>query len=325
MHLNKLKVIPEYQRVSKILLSFVHEFYNTRFKFGRAVANVASIAKDIIDVEIFTSEQDLPILELELFSAGVNPGDVIITLKSPERAILNEWFPVFCEEKNKNSAALTFNWLSNHKNYSELKASIDFGKEYVRNMNLQEFSLPFDFCTSAITANDKLILLSDYYFQNNNNLKIFADLISKQDIITVKTLVSDVTNDLDNFILPVNEKTWITSKYANGSIEAKSIEYIQRSLIEKGYDMIFLPGLDLIKYNDINTIPSYTNIIILNNIVLIPSFNQKDDFYVKDIFKEMGFEVFSIDCSDIILANTGLHCLSKTIPASIISRINNKN
>jgi hypothetical protein len=40
-----IRLIPEYEPVEKVLFAFSHEFYNTRFGYGRAIADIASILR----------------------------------------------------------------------------------------------------------------------------------------------------------------------------------------------------------------------------------------------------------------------------------------
>jgi predicted CoA-binding protein len=41
---------------------------------------------------------------------------------------------------------------------------------------------------------------------------------------------------------------------------------------------------------------------------------KKSDEVVQEILRYHGYEVYPIDCSDIILTNSAIHCISKTAP-----------
>ena len=78
-----------------------------------------------------------------------------------------------------------------------------------------------------------------------------------------------------------------------------------------------VPALEKIEYDDIRSYPTYCNCIILNNAALVPAYNRKEDCIIQGILKDYGFGVYPIDSRDIILANCGPHCISKTIPEII--------
>lgn len=65
-----MRVIPEYEPVGRRCLSFVEEFFNSRFRYGRAIAAMTKAALDLVEVEIFVSPGDRPILEGELRAAS---------------------------------------------------------------------------------------------------------------------------------------------------------------------------------------------------------------------------------------------------------------
>jgi N-dimethylarginine dimethylaminohydrolase len=41
---------------------------------------------------------------------------------------------------------------------------------------------------------------------------------------------------------------------------------------------------------------------------------------VQGILRDYGFTVLPIDCTQIILTQSGIHCISKTIPAARMAR-----
>jgi agmatine/peptidylarginine deiminase len=61
-------------------------------------------------------------------------------------------------------------------------------------------------------------------------------------------------------------------------------------------------------------VPNYANGVILNQLALVPAYGRKEDSVVLDILRGFGFTVEQIDCSDIILSNSAIHCISTVIP-----------
>ena len=68
----------------------------------------------------------------------------------------------------------------------------------------------------------------------------------------------------------------------------------------------------------LNTLPaSYLNFLILNNAILVPTFNQaKNDATALGILRECfsGYKVTGIDCRDLIYEGGAIHCLSQQQP-----------
>jgi agmatine/peptidylarginine deiminase len=117
-------------------------------------------------------------------------------------------------------------------------------------------------------------------------------------------------------IFASNEKgEGIVSEYPPDSQQEDSIQPALHVLEEHGHTVHRVPGLDPIVYDDINTMPNYANGVIVNQAALAPACNREEDEIVSGILRDYGYEVFPIDCSNVILTNCGIHCISKTVPA----------
>ena len=71
------------------------------------------------------------------------------------------------------------------------------------------------------------------------------------------------------------------------------------------------------RFFNINTMPNYANGVLLDRAALVPAYGREEDRVIVGIMKSLGFDVFPIDCSDVILSNAGIHCLSTTLPRCI--------
>ena len=233
---------------------------------------------------------------------------------------MNEWTPIFCTDDNGKEYGLTFNWLRNHPDYKELSSLEKFSSQLVKHLGLEEYHLNFNFSTAAISANENTVFVSKHYLNDENDSEItqFKNIL-KQDIIPVPPLAEELTFDLDTYLLAIKPKVWIISNYPQNSPQGKSITFTKNILKELGHTVHSVPGLERICYGDINTFPNYTNCIILNNAVLVPSYNRKEDRYIQGILSDYGFEVFPIDSRDIVLTNSVLHCISRTLPVLSIN------
>jgi agmatine/peptidylarginine deiminase len=312
----KLRVIPEYEPVSRLFICFVQEFYNSRFKYGKALAKIIEAALPYVKVELFISENEIEIFQIELQNSGVNIDDIQLNFDSPNRSILNEWTPIFCIDDNGKKYGLTFNWLRNHPDYKELSHLEFFSSRFVKYIGMEEHHLDFDFSTSAISANEDTILVSKHYFNNENDTNIvhLRNILMQDKVFLVPSLAEELTHDLDTYLFAIKPKVWILSDYPEDSPQGKSVSFAKNILKELGHIIHMVPGLERICYGDINTFPSYTNSIILNNAVLVPSYDRKEDKYIQGILSDYGFDVYPIDSRDIVLTNSVLHCISKTLP-----------
>lgn len=314
--MSNLRIIPEYHPVSTLYLSFVHEFYNTRFAYGKAIAAMAKAARSYVNVEIFVDKDDLKYLERELADVGLKVDDIDLNFNSPRRAIINEWCPILGCDDNGNGIALTFNWLSDHPDYQTLKFSEEFGTWLAEYWRLTIYPLGFDFGTAGILASDQFVFISEDLLKCDivSKVRRFKSLLKDQEVVVIPSLADELSRDLDTYLLPIRPHVWISSKYPAGSAQAKSIEPAMQFLKGKGHTVHLVPGLERICYDDIDALPNYCNSVILNNAILVPTYQRTEDEVIQGILKDYGFEVYPIDAQMIALSNSGLHCISKTFP-----------
>lgn len=60
--------------------------------------------------------------------------------------------------------------------------------------------------------------------------------------------------------------------------------------------------------------PNHTNGVLLNQAALVPAYSRREDEVAQGILRNDGYQVYPIDCSNIILTNSAIHCISKTAP-----------
>jgi agmatine/peptidylarginine deiminase len=116
------------------------------------------------------------------------------------------------------------------------------------------------------------------------------------------------------YLWPIAPKVWIVSQYPAGSAQEESIAPALAALAFHGHTIHRVPGLEPLIYDDINTMPNYANGVIFNRLALVPAYGRKEDSVAADILRRYGFTVAPIDCSDIILSNSAIHCISTVVP-----------
>ena len=329
--MEKIRLIPEYEEVSKLYLSFENEFFNTRFKYGKAIADIVNAVAGNIPIDIFVKSGDKEILVKEFKDNNTSTSNVkfidkysitmvinLIIDKSSGTSITTSGFPIFAESKdNTKRFGLTYNYLRNHEKYDKSFQEIEeFGKWIVAKESLSEINLDFDFNSAAVAVMDDIVLISDDIINKDREEEIKSTLknLIVQNVYFIPSLPGDYTNDLDTYLFPVKNKVWIVSKYPNNSLQERSISKTISLLQELGHTIHFVPGLENIKYNDINTMPNYTNCIMINDLVLVPEYKRDEDRKIKDILENYGFKVKGIDSRKIVESNSVLHCISRTLP-----------
>jgi Peptidylarginine deiminase and related enzymes len=89
----------------------------------------------------------------------------------------------------------------------------------------------------------------------------------------------------------------------------------------KPYNLVALPMADAVYFDDERLPATYANFLIMNEVVLYPTYNQPE----KDKQARMalssafpGKEVIGVDCSSLIKQHGSLHCVTMQFPAGVL-------
>lgn len=310
-----MRLIPEYEPVQKLYLSFVQDFFNTRFNYGKALCQIIKAVQPYLEIELLVSLPDLPYFQAECARYQVTLDNVSLNHDTPERSIIAEYVPIFASSETGENIGLIFQ----HPFLENAVGLKQFSQRLTARLGFQPFELGFGFATAHLWVNEEVVLLSDAFFRGEDRetkLKFFSEHFPTQFFHTVPPLAGDTTKDLDMYLWPIAPKVWIVSEYPPHTPQADSIEPALQVLKEHNHAVHRVPGLEPIIYDDINTMPNYANGVILNQLALVPAYQRQEDEVISSILKAYGYQVFPIDCSEIILTNSGIHCISKTIPKS---------
>ncbi|RIK33506.1 MAG: hypothetical protein DCC55_34840 [Chloroflexi bacterium] len=314
-----MRLIPEYEPVQKLYLSFVHHFFNTRFHYGPAICEIIKAAHPFVEVELFVPPADLPYLQQEFERAQVDPESVLLNFDTPGRAIVAEYMPLFAEDDNGETAGFIFE----NPFIDDAPARKEFSRRVLQRLGMKPLELGFAFATAAIAVSDDIVLLSQSLFEGQDapaNLSALQERFPQQRFYVVPILAGDISHDLDMYLWPIAPGVWIVSEYPAGSQQAASIAPALQILDRHGHTVYRVPGLEPIIRDDIVAFPNYTNGVILNQAALIPAYGRREDEVVQDILRDYGYLVYPIDCSNIILTNSAIHCISKTAPKKGLQR-----
>ena len=310
-----LRFIPEYAPMRKLALCFVDVFFNQRFHYGRAHAQIIRACRGV------QVEMHLEPGEMEAFRAAVSPE--VLTLPyltldtvSPGRAIMLEAAPIYAEDADTGAAR--YGMIFHNPRLDEDARLYAFARWMAEQNGFTPLEPDFPFATAQLLVNEDVVLLSAGQFQTAEDeckLRFFQEHFPGYHFHIVPPLTGDLTDDLDMYLWSIAPKVWIASQYPAGSAQEHSISPALDVLAHYGHRVHRVPGLEPIIYEDINTMPNYANGVLLNRLALAPAYKRKEDGVVVDILHGYGFTVEPIDCSDIILSNSGIHCISAAIPA----------
>lgn len=313
-----MRLVSEYEPVQKLCLSFVHEFFNTRFNYGKTLCKIIQVVKEYVEVEVWASRADMPILQAICRDEGIILDKILINHDAPGRGIIAEYAPIFACDDLGHGVGLVFQ----HPFLDEANALHDFSQRLTHRLGFGVLELGFEFATTHLLVNDNMVLLSERLFRGLAGAlrkQRLTELFPTQTFHVVPALAGDITADLDMYLWPIAPRIWLMSEYPAHTCQAASIAPTLRVLREHGHIVHRVPGLSPLVFEDVNTMPNYANGIIVNRIALVPAYQREEDRFVVNLLQDYGYQVFPIDCSQIILSNSGLHCISKTVP--IITRL----
>jgi hypothetical protein len=311
-----VRIAPEYEPVQKLYLSFVQAFFNQRFRYGRVICSIIKSVQHHVDIEVLVAHTDLSHFQDECTRCGLAPDNVRLNHDCPSRGILAEYTPIFARDDMGNDIGLVFRnpFLENS---AELKR---FSERLIASIGFEALDIGFGFSTAHLLVNEDLVLLSDCLFHEEDRdvkLKFFSEHFPSQSFHMVPPLAGDVTKDLDMYLWPIAPKVWIVSEYPTHTPQADSIQPALGVLGRHGHTVHRVPGLEPAVCDDVNTIPNYANGVIINQAALVPAYQLKEDEVVSGILRDYGYEVYPIDCSEVILSNAGIHCISRTVPSGL--------
>jgi len=313
-----MRIIPEYESVGKLYLSFVQNFYHSRFNYGRTICEMARVVADRVTVEVFVSEDETEFFLDLLEQNDVKPDEIVLNHDSPKRGIIQDYFPIFAEDEKGNGLGLLFS-----NEYLDAREFLyRFSERTLNSIGIFALVMNESFGTAVISVNEDLCLIAEYLANGDSGLQRLQFLrknFPSQVFVPVPTLKGDSTRDLDMYLWPIKPGIWLASQYPENTPQEQSVLPAIRRIEEHGHEVIRIPGLDRIAYDDVNTMPNYANGVLINGCALYPSYCKPEDEIVGEILRVNGLDAIPIDCRDIILTQSGLHCISKTVPKRILA------
>lgn len=156
--------------------------------------------------------------------------------------------------------------------------------------------------------------------------KYMKELFGVHKIILIKAMKRDGTGHIDMFCKMLNPTTVIVGEYAkpsDGAADNFKILNDDAALLANETNGAGEPlkvfRIPMPRYT--GTSYTHTNSLIVNDLVMVPIFNQPTDNAALDVYRKLmpGARVVGFDCNQIIGANGAIHCITKLCMADPLS------
>lgn len=336
----------EWEKQSGILLCFPHngndwpgKYEAVKWAFVEFIKKVSSFE----EVYLVVADASLQQRVTEMLSmAHVDMKKVSFIIHRTNRSWMRDSGPIIVKNGSKREALnFHFNGWAKYKNY-RLDRSVPQKVADFLNVPLTSVTYkgkPVVLEGGAIDVNGKGTLLTSEECLVHPSIQVRNKGFSKADYEAIFHEYLGVTNviwlgdgiigddthgHIDDLCRFVNEDTIITvveedRKSPNYKALQDNYQRLQNAVLEDGRspNIVALPMPKQIVFDELILPASYANFLILNNCVLVPTFNDSNDRVALNIiancFPER--EVIGIAATDLIWGFGTLHCLSQQIPA----------
>ncbi|MFH6967400.1 agmatine/peptidylarginine deiminase [Flavobacterium sp. FlaQc-28] len=346
MSTNNRRFPAEWEKQQGIVLCFPHngndwpgkyEAVQWAFvEFIKKVATFETVFLVVADEKLKEKVADM------LERARVNIKNVSFIIHKTNRSWMRDSGPIIVKNGSKREALnFNFNGWAKYKNYQLDKFVPGIVADFIDVPLTQVMykGKPVIVEGGAIDVNGKGTLLTSEECLMHPTIQVRNQGFTKEDYEVVFKEYLGVTNviwlgdgiegddthgHIDDLCRFVNEDTIAiiveTDKNdSNYKPLQDNLKRLQNAKLENGKSpvIVALPMPKRVDFEDLRLPASYANFLILNNCVLVPTFNDSNDRVALNILAECfpDREVIGISCIDFIWGFGTLHCLSQQIPA----------
>ncbi len=336
----------EWEKQQGVLLCFPHngkdwpgKYEAIQWVFIEFVKKIASF-EDVILV-VASEKLQAKVTEM-LQTADVKMNKISFIIYKTNRSWMRDSGPIIVENENGREALnFNFNGWAKYKNYrldKHVPAKVaNFLKIPLTQVTYKGKSIIVE--GGAIDTNGKGTLLTteecllhpSIQVRNQNFTKkdyeaVFKEFLGITNVIWLGNGIEgdDTHGHVDDLARFINENTIITvveenKKDANYAPLQENLKRLQNAKLENGKTpkIVTLPMPKRLQFEGIRLPASYANFLILNNCVLVPTFNDSNDRIALNILANCfpKREIIGINAVDLIWGFGTLHCLSQQIPA----------
>ncbi len=336
----------EWENQEGILLCFPHngkdwpgKYEAIQWAFVEFIKKISSFEK----VYLVVADEKLKNKVAEMLQiATVATVNVSYIIQKTNRSWMRDSGPIIVKNENSREALnFNFNGWAKYKNINLDKLVPSKVAEFL-NLPLSQVlykGKPVIVEGGAIDSNGKGTLLTseecllhptiqirNHGFTKEDYEAVFKEYLGITNVIWLGDGIEgdDTHGHIDDLCRFVNEDTIVTivesdPKDSNFKPLQENLKILQNAKLENGKSpkIVELPMPKRIDFDGLRLPASYANFLILNNSVLVPTFNDTNDRIALNIiancFPER--EIIGINAIDLIWGFGTLHCLSQQIPS----------
>jgi len=335
----------EWEKHQATLLSFPHEGKDWPGKFAAIQWAFVEIIRKVAEYEpivliVKSEKHQEKVLEM-LTRAHANTGQISFVICDSNRSWMRDSGPVVVKTNDNRREALQFgfNAWAKYPNYKKdrniPKAVAQFlgidlvpvvynGKQVI----LEGGAIDVNGCGTLITTEECLMhpnkQVRNHCFTKLDYENVFREYLGITNVIWLGEGIQgdDTHGHVDDICRFVNKNTVLAcfednkKDYNHLKLE-DNLHRLKNAVLEDGkkLEVIKLPMPGRIDFEDMRLPVSYINFLITNGSVLVPTFNDKNDYKALGIIREVftGKDVIGINATDLIWGLGTLHCLSHEI------------
>jgi agmatine deiminase len=335
----------EWENQEGILLCFPHNGNDWPGKYGAIQWAFIEFIKKISEVEnvflvVANKKLQEKVSEM-LVMADVSLDKISFIIHKTNRSWMRDSGPIIIQNGTKREAInFNFNGWAKYKNYqldkfvpskvaSHLKIPLIQATYKGKPVVLEGGAIDVNGKGTLLTS-EECLLHPSIQVRNENFTKedyefIFKEYLGITNVIWLGDGVvgDDTHGHIDDLCRFVNEHTIITvvetdSKNPNYKALQNNLLRLENAVLEDGKKptIVTLPMPKTVTFDGLVIPASYANFLIINKIVLVPTFNDSNDRIALNIIANCfpDREVIGISAIDLIWGFGTLHCLSQQIP-----------
>ncbi len=345
MSSNNRRFPAEWERQQGILLCFPHsgkdwpgKYEAIKWDFVEFIKKV-SLFEQVFLIVTDTRQQE-NVAEM-LKAAHIDRKKVSFIIHKTNRSWMRDSGPVIVQNGTKREALnFNFNGWAKYKNY-QLDKHVPAKVAEFLNLPLTQViykGKPVILEGGAIDVNGKGTLLTSEECLMHPAIQVRNPGFTKSDYEAVFNEYLGITNviwlgdgiegddthgHIDDLCRFVNEDTIITvaepdPESNNYAALQDNLKRLENAKLENGRKpkIVTLPMPQKLEFENLSLPASYANFLILNNVVLVPTFNDPNDRHALNIIAGCfpDREIIPINAIDLIWGFGTLHCLSQQIP-----------
>ena len=336
----------EWEKQQGVLLAFPHNGNDWPGKYEAIQWAFVEFIKKVAQVEsvflVVADQKQEEKVKAKLEDAHVDISQVSFIIQKTNRSWMRDSGPIIVKKANGEREALNFNFngWAKYSNYqldrkvpAKVAEFLDIPLTQVlykgKPVVMEGGALETNGRGTLITTEECLlhpeIQVRNPGFSRSDYEAVFREYLGITNIIWLGDGVvgDDTHGHIDDLARFVNEDTIVTvveddPEDANYKPLQDNLERLKKAKLENGNSpkIVTLPMPERLDFEGIRIPASYANFLIINQCVLVPTFNDPNDRLALNILADCfpDRKIIGISAIDLIWGFGTLHCLSQQIP-----------